>query len=89
MLAFLRVDDHEIGYFARLNRMEEKASDLEAENRMLRQAVASIPSVKSPSSENHRAHDLQVCIIKKHSIYNHDRQYTKTCLCMLTGNSIE
>uniref|UniRef100_A0A453DWP2 Dilute domain-containing protein n=1 Tax=Aegilops tauschii subsp. strangulata TaxID=200361 RepID=A0A453DWP2_AEGTS len=42
-----------------VKRMEEKASDLEAENRMLRQAVASIPSVKSPSSENHRAHDLQ------------------------------
>ena len=42
-----------------VKRMEEKASDLEAENRMLRQAVASTPSVKSPSSENHRAHDLQ------------------------------
>lgn len=40
-----------------VKRMEEKASDLEAENRMLRQAVASIPSVKS--SENQSAHDLQ------------------------------
>lgn len=43
-----------------LKRMEEKASNLDAENRMLRQAVASNPAIKSPSSENHQAHELQL-----------------------------
>uniref|UniRef100_A0ACD5VZ28 Uncharacterized protein n=1 Tax=Avena sativa TaxID=4498 RepID=A0ACD5VZ28_AVESA len=42
-----------------LKRMEERASDLDAENRMLRQAVASNPAIKSPASENHKAHEPQ------------------------------
>jgi hypothetical protein len=69
--------------------MEEKVSDLDAENRMLRQAVASTPAVKSPASENHKAHELEVSVITNHSIYNYDYQCTKTSLCMLTGNSVE
>lgn len=41
--------------------MEEKASNLDEENRMLRQAVASNPAiVKLPSSENP---GIQVCPI--------------------------
>jgi len=41
--------------------MEEKASNLDEENRMLRQAVASNPAiVKLPSSENHEASGIQV-----------------------------
>jgi myosin-5 len=44
--------------------MEEKASNLDEENRMLRQAVASNPGiVKSPSSEYHEAPGIQVCPI--------------------------
>ncbi|KAM0874204.1 hypothetical protein ACQ4PT_037583 [Festuca glaucescens] len=42
-----------------LKRMEERASDLDAENRMLRQAVASTPAIMSPASENHKAHESQ------------------------------
>ncbi|RLN25005.1 myosin-17-like [Panicum miliaceum] len=42
-----------------LKRMEEKASNLEEENKMLRQAVASIPTIKSPSTENHEAPNVQ------------------------------
>ncbi|KAF8670970.1 hypothetical protein HU200_050241 [Digitaria exilis] len=42
-----------------LIRMEEKASNLDEENKMLRQAVASIPTIKSPSTENHEAPNLQ------------------------------
>ncbi|CAD6231117.1 unnamed protein product [Miscanthus lutarioriparius] len=43
-----------------LKRMEEKASNLDEENRMLRQAVASNPAiVKLPSSENHEASGIQ------------------------------
>nr|CAB3477437.1 unnamed protein product [Digitaria exilis] len=41
-----------------LKRMEEKASNLDEENKMLRQAVASIPTIKSPSTENHEAPNL-------------------------------
>jgi hypothetical protein len=33
--------------------MEEKASNLDEENKMLLQAVASIPTIKSPSNEYH------------------------------------
>jgi len=41
--------------------MEEKASNLDEENRMLQQAVALNPAiVKSPSSENHEAPGIQV-----------------------------
>jgi myosin-5 len=43
--------------------MEERASDLDAENRMLRQAVASAPAINSPASENHKAHEPQVPIV--------------------------
>uniref|UniRef100_A0A0A8YD25 Myo1 n=1 Tax=Arundo donax TaxID=35708 RepID=A0A0A8YD25_ARUDO len=39
--------------------MEEKASNLDEENRMLRKAVASNPAIKSPSSENHVAPNLE------------------------------
>uniref|UniRef100_A0A804QTS7 Dilute domain-containing protein n=1 Tax=Zea mays TaxID=4577 RepID=A0A804QTS7_MAIZE len=43
-----------------LKRMEEKASSLDEENRMLRQAVASNPAiVRSPSGENHEAPGIQ------------------------------
>ncbi|TKW15854.1 hypothetical protein SEVIR_5G212000v4 [Setaria viridis] len=42
-----------------LKRMEEKASNLDEENKMLRQAVASIPTIKSPSTENHEAPNIQ------------------------------
>ncbi|KAL6882096.1 hypothetical protein ACP4OV_011568 [Aristida adscensionis] len=43
-----------------LKRMEEKASNLGEENKMLRQAVASIPAIKSPlSSENHEMPNTQ------------------------------
>ncbi|XP_062213837.1 myosin-17-like isoform X2 [Phragmites australis] len=42
-----------------LKRMEEKASNLDEENRMLRQAVASHPAIKSPSSENREVPNLQ------------------------------
>jgi len=42
-----------------LKRMEDRASDLDAENRMLRQAVASTPAIMSPASGNHKAHELQ------------------------------
>ncbi|CAM0881489.1 unnamed protein product [Alopecurus aequalis] len=43
-----------------LKRMEERVSDLDAENRMLRQAVASTPAINSPASDNHKPHELQV-----------------------------
>lgn len=59
--------------------MEEKASDLDAENKMLRQAVASIPAIKSPSSEIQKEPDLQVPRNTEGSIYNHDDQCTKLC----------
>ncbi|CAO2165317.1 unnamed protein product [Urochloa humidicola] len=42
-----------------LIRMEEKASSLDEENKMLRQAVASIPAIKSPSIENREVSNLQ------------------------------
>ncbi|TVT97593.1 hypothetical protein EJB05_57155 [Eragrostis curvula] len=43
-----------------LKRMEEKASNLDEENRMLRQAVASNPAISSESSENHEVSNVQV-----------------------------
>jgi hypothetical protein len=39
--------------------MEEKASNLDEENKMLRQAVASIPTIKSPLTENREAPNTQ------------------------------
>uniref|UniRef100_A0A0A9CEE0 Dilute domain-containing protein n=1 Tax=Arundo donax TaxID=35708 RepID=A0A0A9CEE0_ARUDO len=42
-----------------LKRMEEKASNLDEENRMLRQAVASNRAIKSPSIETHEAPNLE------------------------------
>ena len=62
--------------------MEERVSDLDAENRMLRQAVASTPAIKSPASENHKAHELQVPIITNYSINNYDAIVLKhVCAC--------
>ncbi|PUZ56104.1 hypothetical protein GQ55_5G269100 [Panicum hallii var. hallii] len=42
-----------------LKRMEEKACNLDEENKMLRQAVASIPTIKSPLTENREAPNTQ------------------------------
>ncbi|KAG2598643.1 hypothetical protein PVAP13_5KG404800 [Panicum virgatum] len=42
-----------------LKRMEEKASNLDEENKMLRQAVASIPTIKSTSTEKHETPNIQ------------------------------
>ncbi|KAL6615030.1 hypothetical protein ACP70R_037300 [Stipagrostis hirtigluma subsp. patula] len=42
-----------------LKRMEEKASNLDEDNKMLRQAVASIPATNSPSSENSETPNIQ------------------------------
>ena len=40
--------------------MEEKASNLDEENKMLRQVVASIPTIKSTSTEKHETPNIQV-----------------------------
>jgi len=40
--------------------MEEKASNLDEENKMLRQVVASIPTIKSPLTENRETPNIQV-----------------------------
>ncbi|KAG2589602.1 hypothetical protein PVAP13_5NG373300 [Panicum virgatum] len=42
-----------------LKRMEKKASNLDEENKMLRQAVASIPTIKSPLTENRETPNIQ------------------------------
>ncbi|KAL5227455.1 hypothetical protein ABZP36_015720 [Zizania latifolia] len=50
-----------------LKRMEVKASDLDEENKMLRQAIASMPAIRSQSNGNRDAADLQENQAPNHS----------------------
>ncbi|KAG8044919.1 hypothetical protein GUJ93_ZPchr0008g13198 [Zizania palustris] len=52
-----------------LKRMEVKASDLDEENKMLRQAIASIPAVRSQSNGNRDASDLQATPESEKAVY--------------------
>ncbi|KAG8051518.1 hypothetical protein GUJ93_ZPchr0001g31354 [Zizania palustris] len=52
-----------------LKRMEVKASDLDEENRMLRQAIASMPAIRSQSNGNRDAADLQVTPENEKAVY--------------------
>ena len=56
--------------------MEEKASNLDEENKMLRQAVASIPTIKSTSTEKHETPNIQVPAMSICKLLLLDYQFT-------------